>query len=264
MNNNIYKYIPFLMLVLAFTLNACSQDEDIDRVNSNFDTELEGLLGNLLSIETINLGDNNLKSLSHNHIYLSKDTNVTFDNNNLNNSINNLHDLVELKYNHNLQVTDSLIQHNDLLGTYTLSEQQVLIHLQPTIQEAKNFFYSKGFNDFEIIEMLDGEEEYTLIPIVMEVQRQTNNNSNNANPFMKNVVRDCFLETTGIAAGIALVGALTAATLNKTLVKELIKKALKKIGGRVLGGIGLALLVIDFTWCVSTYEDPAHFAKDPS
>tara|TARA_B110000093_G_C12819671_1_gene346376 strand:+ start:92 stop:811 length:720 start_codon:yes stop_codon:yes gene_type:complete len=65
-------------------------------------------------------------------------------------------------------------------------------------------------------------------------------------------VRDCFLESTGIAAGVALVGALAAEVVDKGLVKKLIKKAVKKIGGRVLGGIGLAIIAIDFAYCMAT------------
>ena len=68
-------------------------------------------------------------------------------------------------------------------------------------------------------------------------------------------VRDCFLESTGIAAGVALIAALTATTLDKTLVIKLMKRAVKKIGGRVLGGVGLALMILDFTYCVATIQD---------
>ena len=33
------------------------------------------------------------------------------------------------------------------------------------------------------------------------------------------------------------------------------KRAVKKIGGRVLGGVGLALMILDFTYCVATIQD---------
>ena len=62
--------------------------------------------------------------------------------------------------------------------------------------------------------------------------------------------RDCFEEATGIAAGVALIGALTSATIDKSLVKKLVKEAVKKIGGRALGGIGLAMVVADIAYCM--------------
>jgi len=52
-----------------------------------------------------------------------------------------------------------------------------------------------------------------------------------------------------------LIAALTATTLDKTLVIKLTKRAVKKTGGRVLGGVGLALMILDFTYCVATIQD---------
>ncbi|MFM2250656.1 MAG: hypothetical protein RLZZ358_1583 [Bacteroidota bacterium] len=37
---------------------------------------------------------------------------------------------------------------------------------------------------------------------------------------------------------------------DKTLVKKLVKEAVKKIGGRTLGGIGLAMVVADIAYCM--------------
>lgn len=37
---------------------------------------------------------------------------------------------------------------------------------------------------------------------------------------------------------------------DKSLVKKLVKEAVKKIGGRALGGIGLAMVVADSTYCM--------------
>ena len=36
---------------------------------------------------------------------------------------------------------------------------------------------------------------------------------------------------------------------DKSLVKKLVKEAVKKIGGRALGGIGLAMVVADSAYC---------------
>ena len=37
---------------------------------------------------------------------------------------------------------------------------------------------------------------------------------------------------------------------DKTLVMKLVKEAVKKIGGRTLGGIGLAMVVADIAYCM--------------
>lgn len=37
---------------------------------------------------------------------------------------------------------------------------------------------------------------------------------------------------------------------DKSLVKKLVKEAVKKIGGRALGGIGLAMVVADSAYCM--------------
>ncbi|MFT4781515.1 MAG: hypothetical protein ACJAZK_002017 [Psychroserpens sp.] len=59
------------------------------------------------------------------------------------------------------------------------------------------------------------------------------------------------MEATGIATGMTLVAALTTQTMDKQLVKKL----MKKVGARVLGGIGLVLIIADFSYCVATFED---------
>lgn len=65
-------------------------------------------------------------------------------------------------------------------------------------------------------------------------------------------IRPCFLEATGIAAGIALVGALKlSGQAGGKAVRKAFKTAIKKIGGRLAGGIGLAIMAIDFAICMA-------------
>lgn len=63
---------------------------------------------------------------------------------------------------------------------------------------------------------------------------------------------DCFLEATGIAAGIALVGGMGATVLGKEVTKKLITTVVKKVGVRVIGGIGLALTAGEMIYCMVT------------
>lgn len=60
----------------------------------------------------------------------------------------------------------------------------------------------------------------------------------------------CFLEATGIAAGVALIGAMTGEVGGRAL-KKAFTKAVKKIGSKTLGGIGLVLMAAEFTWCMT-------------
>lgn len=166
-----------------------------------------------------------------------------------------------------LDKDDTCVQNNgyELCEVSYIDEDLLYEAFEPAAIASVDFLKSKGLNDSDINEILDGHHSANLIPIIMEVTRHENNNSAAMNfnygslfgtsSYAQSAVRDCFMETTGIAAGAALVAALTAQVLDKTLVKRLFKKAVKKIGLRTLGGIGLAWMIIDFTYCVATYED---------
>ncbi|MEM5563620.1 hypothetical protein WNY78_00820 [Psychroserpens sp. AS72] len=185
------------------------------------------------------------------------------------NNIENIGDLIISKTTHQLiigqfdEIEDNEnqdeINYDDCIAMIEIPIQPVLDALNPVTSAAKQYFYNKGFTETEIIEMLDGEDESTLIPIVMNVVYSDNTSQASIDflsvfgesAYAQNGVRDCFLEATGIAAGVALVSALTAQTMDKKLVKKLVKTAVKKIGGRVLGGIGLALMVAEFAWCLT-------------
>ena len=56
----------------------------------------------------------------------------------------------------------------------------------------------------------------------------------------------CFLEATGIAAGVAVVNMLAGEVVNKTVIIKAVKNATKIVGKRVLGAIGLALIVGEY------------------
>lgn len=62
---------------------------------------------------------------------------------------------------------------------------------------------------------------------------------------------DCFLEATGIAAGIGIINMLGSQALDQTVVKAAVKKAVKKIGSRALGWIGIGLMVGEYIWCMN-------------
>lgn len=59
----------------------------------------------------------------------------------------------------------------------------------------------------------------------------------------------CFLEATGIAAGVAIIGGLTAGMGGEALTLAF-GKLVTKVGVKTLSGIGLALMAAEFTWCM--------------
>ena len=60
---------------------------------------------------------------------------------------------------------------------------------------------------------------------------------------------DCFIEATGIAAGVAIVGHLTKGAVTKALVNAIVK-LVAKVGLRTLNGVGLALIAAEIAWCM--------------
>lgn len=61
--------------------------------------------------------------------------------------------------------------------------------------------------------------------------------------------KDCFIEATGIAAGVAIVGGLAKGTVSKAVVRSTLKMV-AKVGTRTLSGVGLALIAAEIAWCM--------------
>jgi hypothetical protein len=116
-----------------------------------------------------------------------------------------------------------------------------------------------GFNDTDYEEVFGSsnkeelKKEIASAGLMLYRLQTLTSNSEAKNLFAKGGTPDavnCFLEATGIAAGVALVGALTAQAGGKA-VKKAFKVALKKVGSRLAGGIGLFLMAAEFTWCMT-------------
>jgi hypothetical protein len=117
-----------------------------------------------------------------------------------------------------------------------------------------------GFNDNDFKEMF-GSEDVNIIKneiagagLLLFRLQTLSNTKISTNLYAKSGETpdavSCFLEATGIAAGVALVGALTGQAGGKVLRKAFIK-AVKKIGSRVAGGFGLLLMGAEFAWCMT-------------
>ena len=259
--------LNLLLILSVFTIQACNTDFDLQKNhvkdNAMIRMSLNESINLLNQISIIN--HNSLKKGSENfrsknefettetyYLYSSNDISLP----DYSTDIQNLNHFFYLRHNYDLQYLNQLTEQN-LVAAYDLPVQPILDALQPAVNASKQFFFDRGFNEQDIIEMLDGEHEATLIPIVMEVTKNESNYDLHGSLFLfgtsayaRGDFRDCFVEATGIAAGVALIGALGAATIDKTLVMKLVKEAVKKIGGRTLGGIGLAMVVADIAYCM--------------
>ncbi|AXG68194.1 hypothetical protein KORDIASMS9_00384 [Kordia sp. SMS9] len=151
---------------------------------------------------------------------------------------------------------------NDCLSIFELPVQPVIDAMIPAIVEAKNYFYSKGFSDNEITEILDGEEEYNLVPLVTALIAQEDiTNSNVSIDYMhlfgfsvyaqdsesvSGRMYDCLMRSLGVTA---LQEAMQQG-LKSTAGKRALKKAIRKIAAKTLSWIGAAWAVFEFVSCM--------------
>lgn len=61
--------------------------------------------------------------------------------------------------------------------------------------------------------------------------------------------KDCFLEATGIGAGVVLISGLSKGVVSKAVVRATLKMV-AKVGTRTLSGAGLALIAAEIAWCM--------------
>jgi len=151
---------------------------------------------------------------------------------------------------------------------YEVSEEEAIESLNPAIVQAKEYFYSFGFSDNDIIEMLDGKDESNLVLLVAGIIASENSNNNTSstdnfepnlfgistvisqeNPNFADKSWSCFWEATGIGAFSEVFDAVKSA--NKAILKKVGSKALKKLAKKFLGPIGIAIAVVEFSFCMN-------------
>jgi hypothetical protein len=138
--------------------------------------------------------------------------------------------------------------------------------IQPLINNSKKLLLAYDFSK----EDMENEDSSNLIFMAMfitaaekdrQISKKTTsfNNYNllgiqSANAFAlqtKHKAVNCFLEASGVTAGVALFTALTDQATDRA-VKAAAKKLFKKAGTKVVGGIfDLVLLIGEFTWCMN-------------
>ena len=135
--------------------------------------------------------------------------------------------------------------------------------LAPLIQESKQFLYSKGFTERDIQEMIAEENatEADLIPLVMIITREENNRAYSHRPYNLFPVNSAYAKLAWSDVGacaMEAVGADILYSLGKSSATvwsvAAIKKAFTTVAKRMLGPIGVAIAVVDFSWCLMRAE----------
>lgn len=140
----------------------------------------------------------------------------------------------------------------------TVPVQQVISSLNPLVTESKQFLYSRGFTESDIQQMIQEENalETDLIPLVMAVTQAENSQVvvrnymnylpiSSANALTWSEVGSCAMEALGADILFSL-GQSTATVWSMAAIKT----AFKTVAKRMLGPIGVAIAVVDFSWCL--------------
>lgn len=100
-------------------------------------------------------------------------------------------------------------------------------------------------------EKIDGEKEYeeAIVGLMLFVTATDCNIAEDETLTRGGSFKDCFIEATGIAAGIVIVGGLTKGAVSKKVVRATLKMV-AKVGTRTLSGVGLALIAAEIAWCM--------------
>ncbi|MFT4781516.1 MAG: hypothetical protein ACJAZK_002018 [Psychroserpens sp.] len=199
--------IKIALISGLFIFQSC-QIDDIESNQSyiaknNFKKSLEENISNLYKIKTLKStkpGESNSYAL-YNREYESETQTVCFKDynqssasaiENIVNDIEDIGDLIEAKNNHQLIIdnfnddqtnndgneSSDTTNNNEMencLTTIEIPIEPILEALEPVTNAAVEYFYNNGFTESDVIEMLDGEDPSTLIPLVMLASYANNN-----------------------------------------------------------------------------------------
>lgn len=149
--------------------------------------------------------------------------------------------------------------------TATNSEYQLILpiteienNLTPLILEAKNYLYNKGFNEYDIQEMLlnNNGKEMDLIPFVMaliHIESSTLNTTNYSEELFTSAYAKLdyndYIHCAVKAIGIDILMNLGSSTASSWSIAAM-KKAFGVVAKRMLGPIGVTIAAISFFDCL--------------
>jgi hypothetical protein len=134
------------------------------------------------------------------------------------------------------------------VGLTTLQAESLLL---PMAQPTNDFLLDVGFSQAEINDLFDTEEEKASMGLLFyNILQQANVSIPQAKHGDSQTV-DCLLEATGVTGAIGAIGLLAGQALTKTVIKKAVLTLAKTVGKRVIGAIGLAIMVGEFIWCMN-------------
>lgn len=157
--------------------------------------------------------------------------------------------------------TNNITPDQQFILSYDMSSQVAEEIMQPSLLEAKNYFYAQGYSELDIQELLaadvDGPalDESSLVPAVMmliaEEQNLSASKSFNIQSMFGYEAKASEIGTcAGDALGVSAIAGALAGGLGTSAGKALMKKAIRKVAGRTLGWVGAAIFVYEFGDCM--------------
>lgn len=140
-----------------------------------------------------------------------------------------------------------------------VSETKIANALNPMINESKNYLYSIGLTDSDIQEMvLEAEtDESALIPFALAIMEHDNNCYLSWIDKHKIMLINNAYAATWADAGHCALQALGAdifwsfgTSVAKTWAKTAIKRAFKEAAKKMIGPVGVAITVVEFSICM--------------
>ena len=170
---------------------------------------------------------------------------------------------------HDNVLNDNCFNNNgeEMFLSVYVDESAVQQSMQPSLNDAKNYLYSKGLNNSDIQYLLESNadgvavNESNLVPLVMAMiateQNELANKSSidfsslfvtsaHAFELQENGLYDCAMRSLGI---IALTEAFQKG-ISSTAGKKALKKAIVKVAGKTLGWVGAAWAAYEFGDCM--------------
>lgn len=150
---------------------------------------------------------------------------------------------------------------NNICHVVYVNENEVIQSLNPAIIQAKDYLNSKGLNESEIIEILEGEDESLLIPIVMgmttvDLESGSYSSRMNINLLGSSLYAQNTQELVDVdkavncaiaALGLDIFDAFRE--IGEQGLKKALKSLVKTVGKRLLGPISVAIFVAEWALC---------------
>ncbi len=153
-------------------------------------------------------------------------------------------------------ITDFYIEaKNNESTTRSVADSQAFLNLKNSLlPTAQQFATELGLSKKDLEDIFgsqivnEGDQEDALVGILLFAV-VTDCSKLNIEGTRGGSFGECFLEATGIAAGVAIVGNLAKGVMSKAMLSSVIKLA-AKAGGRTLSGIGLGLIAAEMAICM--------------